>query len=130
MVPVGSKAVEPAGCCAALGEEQVDAVELAHVADPVGLEDRLAACNRERVEGADGTARIALQIIKEGRFVSRLHAFQDGQMNLERLLDGVEDAAHAVGGRIACELLDAAVGQQKDVELGTNSLQGPGQSER
>ena len=51
-------------------------------------------------------------------------------MDLERLFNGVEDAAHAVGGRIACELFDAAVGQQKDVELGADPLQGPGQSER
>src|SRR3954470_7396749 len=123
------KAVESAGCCAALGEEQIDAVELAHVADPIGLEDRFTARDRKCVKGADGTARIALEIVEEGRFVSRLHALQDGQMDLERLLDGVEDAAHAISSRIARELLDATVGEQKDVELGADSLQGSGESE-
>ena len=53
------QAVEAAGRRAAFGEEQVDAVELAHVADPVGLEHRLAARDRQRVEGADRPLRIA-----------------------------------------------------------------------
>src|SRR4051812_11535587 len=80
------KAVEPTSRCAALGEEQIDAVELAHVADPVGLEDRFTARDRKCVEGADGTARIALEIVEEGRFVSILYALQNCQMDLERLL--------------------------------------------
>ena len=84
----------------------------------------------QRVEGADGAPGIVLQIVEERRVVAIAHAFQDRQVELERLLDGVEDAAHAIGRRIAGELLDAAVGQQKDVELRTDALQGPGQSER
>ena len=50
------QAVEAAGRRAALREEQVDPVELAHVADPVGLEHGLAAGDRQRVESADRVA--------------------------------------------------------------------------
>ena len=73
------QAVEAAGGRAALGQEQVDAVELAHVADPVGLEDRLAARDRQRVEGADRALRVFLEIVEERRVEAILDAFQDGR---------------------------------------------------
>src|SRR5436189_217062 len=94
------KAVEAAGRGAALGEEQVDPVELAHVADPLGFEDRLATRDRKRMEGADRAARIALQVVEERRLVAVAHAFENRQVKLERLLDGVEDPAHAIGRRV------------------------------
>ena len=71
------QAVEAAGGGAALGEEQVDAVELAHVADPVGLEHRLAARDRQGVEGADRAPRVFLQVVEERRFVAVGDAFED-----------------------------------------------------
>ena len=61
------QAVEAARRGAAFREEDVDAVELAHVADPVGLEHRLAARDRQRVEGADRALRILLQVVEERR---------------------------------------------------------------
>ena len=87
------QAVEPAGRGAALGQEQVRAVELAHVADPVGLEDRLAARDRQRVEGADRPLRVFLQVIEEWRLVTILHALQDRQVQFQHFLHRVEDAA-------------------------------------
>src|SRR6476620_4824696 len=70
------KAVKTTGCGAAFGEEQVYAVELAHVADPVGIEHRLATRNRQGVEGADWPLRIFLQVVEEWGFKSRLHALK------------------------------------------------------
>ncbi len=40
------KAVEAPGRGAALGQQQIETIELAHIADPIGLEDRLAASDR------------------------------------------------------------------------------------
>ena len=85
------QAVEAAGGRAALGEEQVDAVELAHVADPVGLEHRFAARDRQRVEGADRALRVFLQIVEEGRLVARRRRLQDREVQFQRLFDRVED---------------------------------------
>ena len=51
-------------------------------------------------------------------------------MQLEQLLDGVEDPAHAIGRGIAGELLDVTVGQQVDVELRADALQGSGEAQR
>ena len=124
------KAVEAAGRGAALGEEQVDAVELAHVADPVGFEDRLATRDRKRMEGADRPPRIALQVVEERRLVAVAHAFENRQVKLERLLDGVEDPAHAIGRGIAGEILDVTLGQEEDVELRADALQGSGEAQR
>ena len=46
-------------------------------------------------------------------------------MQLQRLLDGVEDPADALGLRVAGDLLHVAVRQQIDVELGTDGFQRP-----
>ena len=80
------KAVEAAGCGAAFSQEQVDAVELAHVADPAGAEHRLAARDRQRMEGADRALRIALQIVEERRLVARLDALENGEVQSRALL--------------------------------------------
>ena len=44
-------------------------------------------------------------------------------MQLEQLFHGVEDAANDIGLGIAGQLLDVAIGNQIDVELGANTLQ-------
>ena len=100
------QAVETAGRRAALGQEQVQAVELAHVADPVGLEDRFAARDRQRMEGADRPLRIFLEVVEERRFVAVLHAFENGEVQLEQFLDRIEDAAGHIRIRISGQLFD------------------------
>ena len=112
------QAVEAAGGRRRLGEEQVDAVELAHVADPVGLEDRLPAGDRQGVEGADGPAGVVLQVVEVRRLVAVLHAVEDRQVDLHRLLDAVEDPPDRRRLVGAGEGADIAVGRQVDVELG------------
>ena len=113
------QAVEAAGGRRRFGEEQVDAVELAHVADPVGLEDRLPAGHRQRVEGADRALGVVLEIVEVRRLVAVLHPVEDRQVDLHRLLDPVEDAPD--GRRLvgAGEPGDVAVRREVDVELRT-----------
>ena len=73
------QAVEAAGRGARFGEEDVQPVELAHVADPVGLEHRLAAGDRQRVEGADRAHRVLLQVVEERRAEAVGDAFEDAR---------------------------------------------------
>ena len=115
-------AVQAAGGGGALREEQVLAVELAHVADPVRLHDRLAARDRQRVEGADRPRGVALEVVEVRRGKAVGDAFEDVQMYLGQLLDFVEHAPNHRGRRVAGQLLDIPVGQQIDVELGADAL--------
>ena len=117
------QAVEAAGGGAAFGQEQVEAVEFAHVANPVGLENRLAARDRQRVEGADRPLRVFLQIVEERRLEALLHALEDGQVQLEQFLDRVEDAPRRVRIRIAGDLLDPSVQYEVEIELRPHALQ-------
>src|SRR5688572_17761303 len=74
------KAVEASGGGAAFSKEQSGSVEFAHVANPIGLENGLAASDRKGVERADRPLRILLQVVEERCIVSILHAFKDGEM--------------------------------------------------
>ena len=111
------QAVEAAGGRRRLGEEQVGPVELAHVADPVRLEDRLPAGHRQRVEGADRPLRVPLEVVEVRRLVAVLHAVEDRQVDLHRLLDPVEDPPDRRRLRGAGQPGDVAVGREIDVEL-------------
>ncbi len=117
------QAVETAGSGAALGQEQRRAVELTHVADPVGFEDRLAARDRQRVEGPDRPLCVFLEIVEEWRIEAFLHAFQNGEVQLQQFLYCVEDAAGNIRIRISGQLFHAAVGHQIEIELRTHPLQ-------
>ncbi len=67
MLPVRlQQAVETAGRRAAFRQEQIEAVELAHVADPVGLEDRLSARDRQSVERTDRPRAYFFRLSKKG----------------------------------------------------------------
>ena len=118
------QAVEAAGGGRALGEEEVRAVELAHVANPVGLEDRLAARHRQGVEGADRTLRVFLEVVEVRRAVAVGDSVHDGKVDLEHLVHAVEHAAQRrriVGGG---QRRDLAVGAEVHVELGTHRAHG------
>ena len=124
------QAVEAARGGAAFGQEQGGAVELAHVADPVGLENRLAARDRQRMEGADRPLRVFLQVVEERRVVAILHALEDGEVQFEQLLDRIEDAAHGVRLRISGDLLDLPVGHKIEIELRPHALEHLRQAQR
>ena len=117
------QAVQAARRGRGLGEEQVGAVELAHVADPVRLEDRLAARDRQCVEGADRALRVLLQVVEVRRAVAVLQAVEDREVHLERLLERVEHAADARRVVRAGELADVTIGDHVDVELGPDDVQ-------
>ena len=117
------KAVEAAGGRAAFGEEQVDTVKFAHVANPVGLKHRLSAGDGEGVESADRPAGVFFQIVEERCLVTGLHPLKDSEMKLQRFLDRIEDASHHVRRRVAGQLLHLAVGEQVDVEFRPDPLQ-------
>ncbi len=74
------QAVEPTGGRRRFGEEDVGAVEVAHVADPVGPEHGLAARDRQRVEGADRARRVFLQVVEVRRLVAIVDAVHDRQV--------------------------------------------------
>ena len=124
------QAVEAAGGRAAFGQEQVQAVEFAHVADPVRLEDRFAARDRQRMERTDRALRIFLEIVEERRVVAILDSFKDREMQLEQIFDGIENTAGDIGLGIAGHLFHVPVGHQIKVELGTDPLDDTGEPER
>ena len=101
----------------------VEAVEFAHVANPVGLEDGLAAGDGQGMEGADRPLRVLLQVVEERRVITILHALEDGEVQLEQLLDGVEDAAQGICLRVAGDVFDVPVGQQVEIQLRPHALQ-------
>ena len=120
-------AVQAAGGGRGLGEEQVLAVELAHVADPVRLHDRLAACDRQGVKGGDRPGRVALQVVEERSGIALGDAFENVEVHLHQLLDLVEHAADHRGRRVTRHLLHLPVAQEVDVEFRANALDEPGQ---
>ena len=124
------KAVETAGRSRGFRKEKVQPVEFAHVADPVGLEDRLAPRDRQRVEGADGSHRVFLEVVEEGGAEAVRHAFKHRQVQLQQLFDRIENAANVLGPCIAGDAFDVTVGQQVNVKLGTQLLQPGRQGER
>jgi len=109
--------VEPAGGRRGLGEEDVHAVEVAHVADPVRLADRLAAGDRHGVEHAGGLLAVSLEGGEEGRLVAPVDAAQDVEVKLHVVFLIVEHPAAGLADP-ARHLLHRLIGDQVDVELG------------
>ena len=119
--------VEAAGGRRGLGEEQRRAVELAHVADPVRLEDRFAAGDGQGVERADRTLRVALEVVEVGSLEPLGHSLDGAEMDFEGFLDAVEhpaDTGRDVG--VAGDRVHVAPAEQVDVDLGTDPLQRAG----
>ena len=115
--PVGfQERVEAARGGRGLGQEDVHAIELAHVLDPMGLADRLAARDRHGVEHARRLLAEGLERREERRLIAGVDAAQDVEMQLHIVFLIVEDAP-AGGADLAGDILDRLVGHQVDVEL-------------
>ena len=116
------QAVEAAGRRRGLGQEDVGPVELAHVADPLRVEDRLAAGDGQGMEGPDGPLGVVEQVGKVRRPVAVVDAVHDAEVDLERLLHVEEDAPDR--GRLLArrERLNGPVRDEVDVELGAEVL--------
>src|SRR5437773_2592473 len=119
--------VEAAGGCRGFGEEQRRAVELAHVADPVRLEDRFAAGDGQSVERADRTLGVALEVVEVGGLEPLGHALDGAEMDFEGFLDAVEHPADTGrDGGVAGDRVHVAPAEQVDVDLRTDPLQRAG----
>ena len=79
-----------------LGQEDLQAVEVDHVLDPVRVHDRLAVRDGQRVEHPGRPVAVAAQRAEERGAVPGLDAVQDGQVQLQGSLAGVEDAPEVV----------------------------------
>ena len=114
--------VQAAGGGAALRQEEIYPVKFSHVPDPVRLEHGFAARDRQRMECSDRALGVFLQIVEERGFEPVLHAFLNGQMQLQQFFHGIEDAAKHVGLGISGQLLDVPVRHQIEVEFGAHAL--------
>ena len=108
--------VEPAAGRRRLGQEDVQAVEVDHVPDPVRVDDRLAVRDRQRVEHPGRPVAVAPQGAEERRAVPGRDAVQDGQVQLQRPFPGVEDAPEMMA-EPAGQVLDRDLGHQVQVEF-------------
>src|SRR4029077_1646811 len=97
--------------------------ELAHVAYPVRLEDRLSPCDRKRMEGADRPLRVHLKIVEIRRGIPVRDAVQNAQMDLQRFLNLVEDPPYTGGIRTAGSFLDLAIGEHINIKFRADELQ-------
>ena len=111
------QAVQPPRGGRRLCQKQITAIKLGHILDPVRLEDRFASRNRQRMEGADGPLRITLQIVKKRGFVALANAFQNGQVQLNRLFHRIQHTAHMGRAWVAGNVLRLAVRHQINVQL-------------
>ena len=109
-----------------LGQEDFQAVEVDHVPDPVGVDDRLAVRDRQRVEHPGGPVAVVTQRAEERRTIPGRNAVQDGQVQLERPFPGMEDAPEMVA-EPAGQVLDGDLRHQVQVEFGPDLGQRSGE---
>src|SRR5436853_2338719 len=122
--------VQSAGRRTAFGEKKVGTVEFAHVANPIGLEDRFSARDRQRMEGPDRPLCVLLQIVEERRVVAILDALENRQVQLQQLFYGVKDPAHSYRLRTAGDPFNPSVRDEIEIELRAYSLQHLCQAQR
>ena len=108
------------------GQEDLQAVEVDHVPDPVRVEDRLAVRDRQRVEHPGGPVAVAAQRAEERRAVPFGHPVQEAEVQLQRPFPGVEHAPEMVA-QPAGQVLDGDLGHQVQVEFRPDPGQRPGQ---
>ena len=121
------QAVEPARCARRFGQKHVGAVEMAHVPDPVRLENRLAAGDRQGMECADRAPAEFLQIRKMRRLVAIADTVEDAQMQFVELLHVVENPADMRRGGLSGEFFHTLVGHQEQVQLRPDAVDDIGQ---
>ena len=110
------QAIEPARGRRGLGQEDVGAVEGAHVLDPVRARDRLAAADRHGVEDAGRLLGILLERGEKRRLLARGDPTKDVQVQFQKILLVVEHPA-AAAEVAPGDVLDRAVGDQIGVQL-------------
>ena len=76
-----------------------------------------------------GRCAYFFRLSKKGVSIARRHALQDGQVKLDRLLDGVEHTPQNIRLRVARDRLHIAARQHVEVQLRPDPLEGPGEFE-
>src|SRR6516225_9342480 len=97
--------IETTGSCRGFCKEEIQSIELAHVAYPVRLEDGFPSCDGQCVKRADGTLRIFLQVIEKRRVVPVCDPIEDAQVQFEGLLNLIENTPAACSLDIASYFL-------------------------
>ena len=92
-------------------------VELAEIADPVRLGDRLAARDGQRMKATGRLLAVRAKGGEERRVVALADALQDAEVELAEILVAMEHAAKALA-QMAGHFLDGRVGDPVDIELG------------
>src|SRR5690348_3687006 len=117
------EAVEPARSCGRLGKKQVQPVELAHVTNPIRLENRLTSCDGQGVKSTNGPLSVFLQVIEVRGVIPVCDAVEDAQMQFERLLNLIEDTTDASPTDVTGKLFRFPVTQKINVKFRTKQLQ-------
>ena len=118
--------IEAAAGRRGLGQEDVQAVEADHVADPVRADDRVALGDRQRMEHPGRAVAVVPQRLEERRRYRAATPGQDAQVQLQRAFLGVEDPAEVMA-EVPGDVLDRDLRHQVQVELGPQPGQPPGQ---
>src|SRR5947207_13333740 len=71
------------------------------------------------MEGANRTARVILQVIEIRCVVALIDSFEQSEMDFHQVFDPVEDAPDVFRIEMARHLLDCAIHDQVNVQLGT-----------
>ena len=69
------------------------------------------------MKGRDRLLRVSLEVVEVRRPIALVHALENGKVDLERLLDLLEHAPQAAGGRVGHGVLGAAVVEQVEIYL-------------
>ena len=118
--------IKPAAGRRGLGQEDLQAVEVDHVPDPVRVDDRLAVRDRQRVKYPGGPVAVVTQRAEERCAIPGRHAVQDGQVQLKRPFPGMEDAPEMMA-EPAGQILDGDLRHQVQVEFRPDPGQRPGE---
>src|SRR5690242_12826661 len=116
------EAVEAASCRRGLGKEQIHAIELTHVTNPVGFENGFSPRHRQGMESAYRTLSILLQIVEVRGLVPVGNGVKNAKVQFERLFHLIEHAPNTSGVHVARHFFDFAIAEQKDVEFWTDLL--------
>src|SRR6266576_4326847 len=102
---------------------------MTEIANPVGIENRLPTSYWQRVKRADRTSRIIFEIVEIRCVVALIDSLHESEVDLHQIIEPVENAPDVFGIEMTGHLLDRAIHDQINVQLGANLPNGPGQSD-
>src|SRR5438477_9190679 len=121
--------IQTAGRGGRFSHENVGPVKMTEIANPVGIENRLPTSYGQRVKRADRTARIVFEVVEIWCVVALVDSLEESEMDLHQIFEPVENAPDVFRIQMARHLLDCAIYDQINVQLGANLPNGTGQSD-